>query len=60
MNFNNNPWIKAAKRVYSIGQYEAWDMDITPENIAAQMVHNPIDCINYLLDIIEDLQEVTE
>ena len=53
-----NKWIETAKRIYNLDLYESQDHDETPENIAAQMVQNPLDVFNYLLDIIDYLATV--
>lgn len=45
-----------AKRIYSIDVYGMDDSDATIEDIANQIKSNPLETINYLLDIIDELQ----
>ena len=47
---------KTARRVYSLDVFGMRDADATPETIAADIINDAPAVINYLLDIIDDLQ----
>ena len=51
-----NKKMKVAQRLYDLDPYESRDNDVTPEEIAAYMDSEPLNVIDYLLDIIEELQ----
>ena len=45
-----------AQRIYDIDVYEMRNNDTATEDIEKDIISNPTDIINYLLDIIEELQ----
>lgn len=45
-----------AQRIYDIDPYEAQDNDDTPETIATTIKEDPLYIIEYLINIVEDLQ----
>lgn len=45
-----------AQRIYDIDVYEMRNNDTTAEDIEKDIINNPTDIINYLLDIIDELQ----
>lgn len=47
---------KLAQRLYDLDPYEARDYDETPETIALLIKNDPILILNYLVDLVEDLQ----
>ena len=49
-------YLTTASRLYELDPYEANDNNETPETIAETIQGDPLAVIDYLLDIIEDLQ----
>ena len=47
---------EAGERVYNVDIYEARNNDETPETLAEAIITNPVGIINFLCDIIDDLQ----
>jgi hypothetical protein len=45
-----------AQRIWDIDPYEMKNNDTTAEDIEKDIINSPTDIINYLLDIIDDLQ----
>lgn len=45
-----------AQRIYDIDVYEMRNNDTTTEDIEKDIISNPTEIINYLLDIIDELQ----
>lgn len=45
-----------AQRIYDIDVYEMRNNDTTTEDIEKDIISNPAEIINYLLDIIDELQ----
>ena len=48
--------LELAQRIIDTDNYGAMDADATPETVAQDISNDPLEVINYLLDIIEDLQ----
>jgi len=46
---------RIANYIYNYDLYESRDADATPESIADDIEKHPLDVINYLIDIIDDL-----
>ena len=49
-------YLATASRLYELDPYEAMDNGETPETIAETIQGDPLAVIDYLLDIIEELQ----
>ena len=45
-----------ARRIYDLDVYGARDNDETPETIEHLIIHDPISIINYLVEMVEELQ----
>lgn len=45
-----------AERIYNIDIYEARNNDISPADIVKSIQEDPLTTINYLLDLIDELQ----
>jgi len=45
-----------AQRIYDIDPWNARNEDATPESIAESIKNDPLPVIQYLIEVIEDLQ----
>lgn len=45
-----------AQRIYSLDPYGMRNADATPEDIANEILNDPRETLNYLLDMIDELQ----
>jgi len=55
-NFEKILTNELAQRIYDIDPYEAQDADQTPESIADLITSDPLTVIEFLVDMVEDLQ----
>lgn len=53
---DNYKLMNTARRVLNVDYYGAMDADETPETIAETIKNEPLTVINFLLDMIDDLQ----
>lgn len=51
-----NELLEISERVYNVDIYNAMNEDATPANIAESIQADPLPVIEYLLDVIEDMQ----
>lgn len=56
IDLQNNALMDTARRVFDVDYYGAMDADETPETIAETIKNEPLTVINFLLDMIDDLQ----
>lgn len=56
IDLQNNALMDTARRVLNVDFYGAMDADETPETIAETIKNEPLTVINFLLDMIDDLQ----
>ena len=47
---------QTAKRVIDVDFYGARDAEATPETVTSDIINEPLTVINFLLDMIDDLQ----
>jgi len=55
-HFNEILRNELAQRIYDIDPWNARNEDATPENIAASIKDDPLPVIQYLVELVEELQ----